>query len=623
MFRLSTTRLARLITVCSLLLTTMLTTAGDWPTYLHDVQRTSANQTETSLSPANAPRLAKLWTFKTGGFIAASPTVVSNTVYAGSWDGYEYALNAATGALIWKQFLGITTSTKPDCIPSYGITSSPTVQNGVVYVGGGDAYWYALDATTGAVLWKVFTGDNSADGGHYNWSSPLIYNGYAYIGISSLCDDPLVQGQLLQVDLNTHKVVNTLNVVPGGQVGGGIWTTPSVDVSTNTIYVTTGNEGQEPASSQPLARSMVALDATTLAVKGSWQAPDAPGLDDEDWSTTPTLFSDSAGDALVAAADKAGYVYAFDRSDISAGPLWQNSIATGGDCPECGDGTASSGAFGQGLLFAAGGNGIINSVPVSGSIRALDPATGVFHWQYGTSRAVVAALAYANGLVVAGAGSTLTVLNAATGALLYSYQAATSFTGPPSIANGRLFTGGMDGTIYAFGAAAIAISPSPVRVGATLTITGTNFATTEPISLYLDSTSSRPLTTTLAGSDGSFTTRLSMPVAISGTHVLIGVGQSSSRWDGARFQVKPYLSLQPTGGAAGSTVTAIGSGFGSRETITLYWDTTAQAIGTGSSNTNGSMSTTLQIPAAPAGTHVVIAIGQRTRAQGANNFSVH
>jgi hypothetical protein len=114
-----------------------------------------------------------------------------------------------------------------------------------------------------------------------------------------------------------------------------------------------------------------------------------------------------------------------------------------------------------------------------------------------------------------------------------------------------------------------------------------------------------------------------MPVAISGTHVLIGVGQSSGRWYGTRFQVKPYLSLQPTGGAAGATVTAIGSGFGSRETITLYWDTTAQAIGTGSSNTNGSMSTTLQIPAAPTGAHVVIAIGQRTRAQAANTFSVH
>ena len=69
------------------------------------------------------------------------------------------------------------------------------MQNHVVYVGGGDSYWYALDAYTGAILWKVFTGDTSADKGFYNWSSPLIYNGFAYIGIASNCDNPLVTGQ--------------------------------------------------------------------------------------------------------------------------------------------------------------------------------------------------------------------------------------------------------------------------------------------------------------------------------------------------------------------------------------------------------------------------------------------
>src|SRR6185437_2914135 len=100
-----------------------------------------------------------------------------------------------------------------------GVTSSATVQNGVVYVGGGDANWYALDATTGAVLWKVFTGDNSATGGHYNWASPLIYNGFGYIGIASNCDLPLVQGQILQVNLSTHAIVNTFNVVNANQVG--------------------------------------------------------------------------------------------------------------------------------------------------------------------------------------------------------------------------------------------------------------------------------------------------------------------------------------------------------------------------------------------------------------------
>jgi len=167
---------ARLLAALTLVVATLLTTAGDWPTYLHDAQRSAAGGGETTLSPANAGGLVKLWSFKTSGVVATSASVVNNIVYAGSWDGYEYALDAATGALLWKTYIGVTTA-DPACSPSSaGVSSAAAVQNGVVYVGGGDAYWYALDAATGAILWKVYTGDNSAAGGHYNWASPLLYN---------------------------------------------------------------------------------------------------------------------------------------------------------------------------------------------------------------------------------------------------------------------------------------------------------------------------------------------------------------------------------------------------------------------------------------------------------------
>ncbi len=130
--------------------------SGDWPTYLHDLQRT-ASGSDTILSAANAGQLALKWTFATGGPIASSPAVVGGTVYVGSWDGYEYALNATTGALVWKTFVGQTTA---PCYPQLaGVSSGADVVNGVVYVGGGDSNWYALDATSGAILWKVFVGD--------------------------------------------------------------------------------------------------------------------------------------------------------------------------------------------------------------------------------------------------------------------------------------------------------------------------------------------------------------------------------------------------------------------------------------------------------------------------------
>src|SRR5947209_17335964 len=75
---------------------------GDWPTYLHDNARSGNNADETTLSTANASQLTNLWTFQTGNYVASSATVVNNVVYVGSWDGFEYALDAVTGALKWK-----------------------------------------------------------------------------------------------------------------------------------------------------------------------------------------------------------------------------------------------------------------------------------------------------------------------------------------------------------------------------------------------------------------------------------------------------------------------------------------------------------------------------------------
>ncbi len=415
----------------------------DWPTFMHDNQRTGKSA-ESFFTTANAPTLTKLWSYKTGGGIAAEPTVVGNTVYVGSWDGYMYALNASTGALIWKTFLGQTTT--PLCAPStIGITSAATVLNGIVYVGGGDSYWYALDAGTGAVLWKVFTGDNSQSGGYYNWSSPLIYNGYAYIGLASNCDNPLAQGKLMQVDLTSHSVVNTLNLVPTGQVGGGIWTTPSVDPTTNTIYVTTGTKNQ---TTQIYAQAIIAIDAGTLTVKSYWDLPDADAVVDSDWGATPVLFDDANGHHWVVASNKDGYLYGFDRTNLAAGPVWRQQISIGGACPTCGDGSISTVSVMNGTIYVAGGNTTINGVGYPGAVRALD-ANGNILWEHGAQGPVVPAVTTVNGLVIDEPGNTIEVLNAANGQRLYSYTTGGPIYAAASVSHGAIYTGSVDGNVYA------------------------------------------------------------------------------------------------------------------------------------------------------------------------------
>jgi outer membrane protein assembly factor BamB len=462
---------ARALSAVALVLVALFLSGADWPTYLSDGSRSAAGS-DTTLSTGNASQLTKLWAFPTGAAVAPSPTVVGGVVYVGSWDGNEYALDAASGSMIWKTFIG-TTNIAGCSPPNLGVTSAATVLNGVVYVGGGDSNWYALDATNGNVLWSVPTGDNSASGGHYNWSSPLIYTAsdavtYGYIGVSSNCDSPLVQGQLIQVNLATHQVVHTFAVVPSGSVGGGIWTSPAVDPATNRIFMTTGTiVMSDSAANQKYSEAIVEVDATNVCSLGcgtaidSWQLPANQRTTDSDWGTTPTLFSDSGARNLVGAINKNGFVYAWDRSNLSAGPVWTAQIAIGGQCPTCGDGSVSSMAFAAGTLFAAGGHTTISGVNYNGSVRAIDPATGNFKWQHGASGVVIPALAYDNGLVIDGAGSTLEVLDATNGSRIYSFKAGSVFYGAPSVASGQIFAGSFDKNVYAFGIGTNGLPPPP------------------------------------------------------------------------------------------------------------------------------------------------------------------
>jgi len=137
-----------------------------------DAQHTYYNPYEHILSPTNVSRLVLDWTATTAkpllGMPWSSPTVANGMVYAASNDEKLYALNATTGAVLWSTCIGFATS------------SSPAVANGVVYIGSGGRL-YALNATTGAVLWTADTiSDAQID------SSPAVVKGVVYIGITGV-----------------------------------------------------------------------------------------------------------------------------------------------------------------------------------------------------------------------------------------------------------------------------------------------------------------------------------------------------------------------------------------------------------------------------------------------------
>lgn len=422
--------------------------ADAWPVYMHDPLRSGINPNDSRIGPSNVSRLHRAWNFSTMGSVVAEPAVVGDRVYVGSWDGYEYALNASTGARIWATDLG--TVTNPRCYNlTQGVTSSASVVNGTVYVGGGSGWWYALNASNGSVDWKIFLGNTTQ---YYNWASPLILRGYAYIGISSACDNPLIRGALEMVSLSTHKVVHTLWTVPSGKRGASIWGSPTFDPSSNSVFVTTGNAYNE---SSPLSEAVLSVNATTLALQGHWKVPlNSTGHKDSDFGVTPTLFEAPAGPngtparPLVGAANKNGVFYALNRSNLGAGPLWAFRIAKVGACPECGDGSIVSAVFNGSALFVAGGNTVVGTTKYLGSVAALDPATGAVIWQRGLDGIVIPALSYVNGLVFAGAGYREDVLDASNGSVLYSYVTARPVYGGSAIVGSCVFFGSTSGEVY-------------------------------------------------------------------------------------------------------------------------------------------------------------------------------
>jgi polyvinyl alcohol dehydrogenase (cytochrome) len=83
----------------------------DWPTYGHDAQHSFGGR--TTLTESTVKTLRKAWIFPTGDAVTATPTVVDGVVYVGSWDDYFYAVDLETGKLVWKTRLKSQNAVKP------------------------------------------------------------------------------------------------------------------------------------------------------------------------------------------------------------------------------------------------------------------------------------------------------------------------------------------------------------------------------------------------------------------------------------------------------------------------------------------------------------------------------
>jgi polyvinyl alcohol dehydrogenase (cytochrome) len=268
---------------------------GEWTSFIFD-NNDSRYQASSTITSSNVGSLTEAWFFPANYSVTSTPIVQNGQVYFSDWGGNVYALNVNTGSEVWKTNVG------------FAISSTPALANGLVYVAGSPlkpSRVIALSESTGAIVWNTTL--RTTPGGIY--ASPIVYNGLLYIGISNChttlsgCSEQTTSlvGEVDALNAETGAPVwrfVTGNDTGNGGWGAGVWGSVVVDPSLNSIYFGTGNAFQNTSSAcntcSLYAYSILSLDASTGKlnwydqVYKNWLS--APFADD-DFGSTPNLFS--------------------------------------------------------------------------------------------------------------------------------------------------------------------------------------------------------------------------------------------------------------------------------------------------------------------------------------------
>jgi polyvinyl alcohol dehydrogenase (cytochrome) len=230
---------------------------GEWPVYGHDVANTRTQPVAQGIGPGEAPRLELAWAFSTGstgdgtGF-ESTPAVDGGCAFLGSAGGVVYALDASSGHVVWQRKLDVGT-------PGYGgaLVGGPVVHGASVILlvnDDGAPYAVALDRSTGAIRWRspqFVTKPGGVIQGYYTNASPIVANGLVVAGYSAPEGDPRGIGGFVLIDARNGAIVKVTPTIPPvdearGYAGGGMWSTPAYDPDTKYVYWGSGN----PSSKQ-------------------------------------------------------------------------------------------------------------------------------------------------------------------------------------------------------------------------------------------------------------------------------------------------------------------------------------------------------------------------------------
>jgi polyvinyl alcohol dehydrogenase (cytochrome) len=477
-----------------------------------------ADAKTAGLTAAAVPKLALKWAFNLGEVTVSrsQPSLAGGRVFLTSQTGAVYALDANSGCTWW------------------GFQAAPGLRGGVTigeangapaaFFSDGGGTMYALNAQTGALLWKVRPADQFATTAT---ATPRYYKGVVYQPYASfeeaLGPDPkfgccTFRGSVAAVDAATGKKLwqtftiseepkptrkNAAGTQQFGPSGAAIWSSPTIDEQLGVLYVATGDNYSDPPTRT--SDAIVAMDLKTgealwssqltandafnngCSVPQGANCPDAKGPD-YDFGQPPILVRLPGGRRALVIAQKSGMAHAIDP-DQKGKILWQTRAGEGSALGGSQWGSASDGEY----VFVAISGVRLGGVPdpkspqgfrltldpkKGGGLFALDLQTGKIAWsappasacaaeRTDCSPAQSAAVTAIPGVVFSGAlDGHLRAYSAASGRTLWDVDTAREFStvngapahggsmdaAGPAVVNGMVFVnsgygqwGGMPG----------------------------------------------------------------------------------------------------------------------------------------------------------------------------------
>jgi polyvinyl alcohol dehydrogenase (cytochrome) len=317
---------------------------------------------QAGIGAADVPRLKVKWAF---GFPAtldanAHPTIANGRVFMGSPAGMVYSLDAASGCVRW--YFQATGGVR--AAVSIGKIQTGAGPRYAAFFGDNRSFTYAVDAATGKLIWKtqVETFPLARITG-----SLVFYNNRVYVPVASgeeaagaapdyeCCR---FRGSMSALDASTGKQVwktytidephktkkNKIGTQLWGPSGAPIWSSPSIDAKHNALYATTGDNYSDPPSRISDAflafdldtgkilwsRQLTAKDAYTSAcrIADKTNCPESNGPD-FDFSSGPILVTLANGKRELVAGQKSGVVHAVDP-DNQGELIWSTRVGEGG-----------------------------------------------------------------------------------------------------------------------------------------------------------------------------------------------------------------------------------------------------------------------------------------------------